>query len=80
MGVYCFWRGQVALLGFYFYLSCLVSGCCCWRERACEGDGVSFSQLHRLSFAFLLLYVFVVAGVDRLPSLGTTLDDGAKVS
>ena len=31
-------------------------------------------------FAFLLLYLFVVAGVDRLPSLGTTLDDGAKVT
>jgi len=45
-----------------------------------DGDGVSFSQLCRLSFAFLLLYLFVVAGVDRLPSLGTTLDDGAKVT
>ena len=32
---------------------------------------VSFSQLWRLSFAFLLLYLFVVAGVDRLLSLGT---------
>ena len=78
--VCCFWGGQVALWGFHFHLSCFVCCCCCWRERAFEGDGVSFSQLWRLSFAFLLLYLFVVAGVDRLPSLGTTLDDGAKVT
>ena len=76
----CFWGGQVALWGFHFHLSCLVCCCCCWCERAFEGDGVSFSQLCRLSFSFLLLYLFVVAGVDRLPSLGTTLDDGAKVT
>ena len=78
--VCCFWGGQVALWGFHFHLSCLVCCYCCWRERAFEGDGVSFSQLCRLSFAFLLLYLFVVAGVHRLPSLGTTLDEGAKVS
>ena len=76
----CFWGGQVALWGFHFHLSCLVCCYCCWYERAFEGDGVSFSQLCRLSFSFLLLYLFVVVGVDRLPSLGTTLDDGAKVT
>ena len=78
--VCCFWGGQVALWGFHFHLSCLVCCYCCWCERVFEGDGVSFSQLCRLSFSFLLLYLFVVAGVDRLPSLGTTLDDGAKVT
>ena len=68
----CFWGGQVALWGFHFHLSCLVCCYCCSCERAFEGDGVSFSQLCRLSFSFLLLYLFVVAGVDRLPSLGNS--------
>ena len=59
-------------------LSCLLLLLLVW--KGFRRDGVSFSQLCRLSFSFLLLYLFVVAGVDRLPSLGTTLDDGAKVT
>ena len=83
-------ENQYSISFFLFYVSCLVSSCCCWGGNSFEGDRASFSQLCRLSFAFLFMSWLVVAGGGQVAVVtgheakllwpSHALDDGEKVT
>ena len=83
-------ENQYSISFFLFYVSCLVFSCCCWGGNSFEGDRASFSQLCRLSFAFLFMSWLVVAGGGQVAVVtgheakllwpSHALDDGEKVT
>ena len=83
-------ENQYSISFFLFYVSCLVFSCCCWGGNSFEGDRASFSQMCRLSFAFLFMSWLVVAGGGQVAVVtgheakllwpSHALDDGEKIT